>query len=41
MEKPIHFIYEGEKEDFLKAVAKDLRERHLDTVKYFTGYKVK
>ena len=38
-EAPISISAECSENDFIKFIKKELRERHFELVKYFTGYK--
>lgn len=37
-EKPLRIAISGTKEEFIKYIAKELKSRKLNIVKYFTGY---
>lgn len=39
-EKPIHIAAQLHWEDFLKFIRQELRDRHLHSASYYTGYKI-
>ena len=40
VEQPLRISFHGSDIDFLKYIKQELRDRNLDTVDYYTGYKI-